>query len=104
MLLPLLLMALLLAVGNIFFWRFDPRQPLWRRILKVIVTLAVTAAVARYFGTVGIIVWFAMVILPIVYIHGIWLPRHGVNGWTAEPRDKYYALRGWPPPDAHRDR
>jgi hypothetical protein len=97
-------MALLLAVGNIVFWRFDPRQPLWRRILKVVVTLAVTAAVSRYLGTVGVMVWFAIVILPIVYIHGIWLPRHGVNGWTAEPRDKYYALRGWPPPDAHGDR
>ena len=23
-----------------------------------------------------------------------WLPRRGVNGWTAEPRDRYYALLG----------
>jgi len=91
-------MALLLAVGNIFFWRFDPRQPFWRRTLKIIVTLAVTAVVTRYFGTIGVIVWFAIVILPIVYIHGIWLPRHGVNGWTAEPRDKYHVLRGRPRP------
>jgi len=104
MFLPLALMALLLVVGNVVFWRFDPRQPLWRRILKVVVTLAITAAVSRYLGTVGVIVWFAIVILPIVYIHGIWLPRHGVNGWTAEPREKYYALRGWPPPDARRHR
>jgi hypothetical protein len=97
-------MALLLAVGNVVFWRFDPRQPLWCRILKVVVTLASTAAVFRYLGTVGVIVWFAIVILPIVYIHGIWLARHGVNGWTAEPREKYYVLRGWPPPDARRHR
>jgi hypothetical protein len=90
--------------GQHFFWRFEPRQPFWRRTLKIIVTLAVTAVVTRYFGTIGLIVWFAIVILPIVYIHGIWLPRHGVNGWTAEPRDKYHALRGWPPPDARRDR
>lgn len=33
--------------------------------------------------------------LPVIYVHGVWLPRHGVNGWTAEPREKYYALRGW---------
>jgi hypothetical protein len=87
MLLPLALMALLLAVGNIVFWRFDPRQALWRRVLKVIVALAVTAIVSRYLGIIGVIAWFAIVILPIVYIHAIWLPRRGVNGWTAEPRD-----------------
>jgi hypothetical protein len=51
------------------------------------VTLAITIAVSRYLGTVGVIVWFAIVILPIVYIHGIWLPRHGVSGWPApDPR------------------
>src|SRR3712207_4643749 len=35
-------------------------------------------------------------------VHAVWLPwRHGINGWTGEPKDKYYALRGWkyPPPD-----
>ena len=104
MLLPLVLMALLLAAGNIVFWRFDPRQPLWRRILKVMVTLAVTAAVSRFLGRAAVLVWFAIVILPIVFIHAVWLPRHGINGWTAEPRDKYYALRGWTRPDARSDR
>jgi hypothetical protein len=83
--LPFVLMAPLLAAGNILFCRFDPRQPLWRRILKIVVTLAVTAAVPRYFGTVGVIVWFAIVILPVVFIHAAWLPGHGVNGWTAGP-------------------
>ena len=28
-------------------------------------------------------------------VHAWWLPRHGINGWTAEPKEKYYALRGW---------
>ena len=27
-------------------------------------------------------------------LHGWWLPRKGVNGWTAEPRDRYYELLG----------
>jgi hypothetical protein len=30
-----------------------------------------------------------------MYIHAVWLPSKGINGWTAEPRDKYYQLRGW---------
>jgi hypothetical protein len=46
-------------------------------------------------GTSHLIVAFAIAALPVIYIHGIWLPRHGVNGWTGEPREKYYALRGW---------
>jgi hypothetical protein len=37
----------------------------------------------------------AIAALPVIYVHGIWLPRHDVNGWTGEPREKYYALRGW---------
>jgi hypothetical protein len=24
-----------------------------------------------------------------------WLPKQGVNGWTGEPKEKYYQLRGW---------
>jgi hypothetical protein len=26
------------------------------------------------------------------WVHLVWLPRHGVNGFTAEPREKYLAL------------
>jgi hypothetical protein len=95
MFLPLALMAVLLAVGNVVFWRFDPRQPLWRRILKVVVTLAITAAVSRYLGTVGAMVWFAIVILPIC-LH----PRHlAAAPWCQrlDCRDHREILR-WPPP------
>lgn len=97
--LALILMAAFLSLGNIVFWKFDPRQPLWRRLLKVVAALAVTAVVSHYFGWTGVLIWFAILLLPLVYIHGIWLPRHGVNGWTAEPREKYHQLRGWPPPE-----
>jgi hypothetical protein len=94
-----MVMAAFLALGNIVFWRFDPRQPLWRRLLKAVVALAVTAAVLHYFGWTGILIWFVILLGPLIYIHAIWLPRHGVNGWTAKPREKYHQLCGWPPPD-----
>ena len=58
---------------------------------------AVTAIVSHYLGRAGVLIGLGIVMLPVIYIHGIWLPRHGVNGWTAEPREKYYALRGWAP-------
>jgi hypothetical protein len=38
----------------------------------------------------------AFLVLPIIYIHGYILPRkYGINGWTGEPKSKYYKFRGW---------
>jgi hypothetical protein len=99
MLLDVTIMAVFLAIGNVAFWHFEPQKPLWRRLLKVFAALAITAIISNYFGKTGVMIWFVIAALPVIYIHGIWLPRHGVNGWTGEPREKYYALRGWPPPD-----
>ena len=89
-------MAVFLLLGNILFGHFEPFAPLWRRVLKVIVTLAITAGISYYFGRKGGVIAFAVVMLPVIYIHGFWLPKNGVNGWTGEPREKYFALRGWP--------
>jgi hypothetical protein len=58
-----------------------------------------TAVISHYFGGTGVIITFGVTVLPMIYIHAIWLPRHGVNGWTGDPREKYYALRGWASPD-----
>jgi hypothetical protein len=99
MLLDVAVTGVFLVFGNVMFRHFEPRMPWWRRIAKVGIILAITAVISRYFGRAGVIVAFGIALLPVIYIHAIWLPRHGVNGWTAEPRAKYYALRGWPPPD-----
>lgn len=32
--------------------------------------------------------------IALIVVHGWWLPRHGVKGWTAEPRARYYELLG----------
>jgi hypothetical protein len=102
MLISLVLMAILLAAGNVAFWHFDPEQPLWRRLIKVVVSLVVTALVWRYYGRLGVSLWFIVILLAFIGVHAIWLPLHGVNGWTGEPRATYHALRGWPPPDPWR--
>jgi hypothetical protein len=101
MLLDLAVVAALLVFGNVKLRHFEPRMPLWRRVLKTLIILAATAVISYYFGRPGVIIAFAIALLPVIYVHGIWLPRHGVNGWTAEPREKYYALRGWPPPEGN---
>ena len=104
MLLDVAAVAVLLLIGNVLFRRFEPHMPLWRRFAKTALALAGTALISYYFGRTGVLIAMGIAVIALVYIHGIWLPRHGVNGWTAEPREKYYALRGWPllpDPDEH---
>ena len=92
-------MAVLLTAGNVMFRHFEPRKSLLRRLLKTIVILIITALISYYFGRIGVMIAFGIAAIPLIYVHAIWLPGHGVNGWTAEPRERYYALRGWPPPE-----
>jgi hypothetical protein len=80
------------AVGSILFGRFEEHKPRPRRVLKVLIVTGVTVALSAGVGRV----WaFALLSVPLVaaaYAHLVWLPRHGINGWTAEPRDKYLEL------------
>ena len=86
--------ATLFAVGNILFGRFVEHQPRWHRLLKLVVALAVLAAVSTTAGRVWAYGVLAIPLLAAVYVHAWWLPRHGVNGWTAEPRERYLELVG----------
>ncbi len=82
----------LFAVGSILFGRFEEHKPRWRRLLKVVIVLALTLTLA---ATVGRVWAYGLLVLPILgaaWVHLRWLPRHGINGWTAEPRDKYLEL------------
>lgn len=98
MLLDMCVAAALLAIGNVKFRHFVPYTPWWRRLLKALLAVAAVGVVSHYFGHAGSAIALGIALLPLMYIHGIWLPRHGVNGWTAEPRDRYHELMGWPPP------
>jgi hypothetical protein len=41
-------------------------------------------------------IFLALFIIPLIYIHGYVLPRKkGINGWTGEPKSKYYEFRKW---------
>lgn len=80
------------AVGGILFGHFEQHKPKGRRVLKVAIVLAVVLALS---ATVGRAWAFAVLALPLLgaaYVHLRWLPRHGVNGWTGEPRDRYLEL------------
>jgi hypothetical protein len=82
------------AVGNILLGHFEEHRPKWRRLLKVALVLSFSLGFS-YLQ----LRWVTGVVLGIIavaaaYIHLVWLPRHGVNGWTGEPKQKYFELIG----------
>lgn len=84
----------LLSVGGICFGRFEDWKPRWRRLLKTgIVTGVFLAALALGGRPVA---WglIAAILCAAAWVHLVWLPRHGINGWTAEPRERYLELVG----------
>ena len=83
------------AFGNIFFGHFEERTPKWRRALKIPVFLGLVLAISSTLGRAWAMGFLAVWIVPVAVIHMWWLPKHGINGWTGEPREKYYKLRGW---------
>lgn len=78
--------------GTILFGRFEQHRPKWKRLLKVVIVLAVIVTLANTIGRVWAYSLLALPLIAAVYVHLVWLPRHGINGWTAEPYDKYLEL------------
>ena len=81
--------------GHIYFGHFEERSPKWRKVLKYIVTLIVILSISVIAGRTYALVLLGLAILPVIYIHGIVLPKKGINGWTGEPKSRYYDFRGW---------
>jgi hypothetical protein len=89
------------AVGNILCGHFEEGASKWRRLLKMALVMAAAVTVSAYLGRTWFWAFLVAMLLPALYIHLWWLPSHGVNGWTAEPKEKYYQLRGWDLPRAN---
>jgi biotin transporter BioY len=83
------------AVGNILFGHFEEGTPKWRRVTKIFVIMGIGVFISRTFGRFWFYVMLAMMTVAVTIIHAWWLPRHGINGLTGEPKDRYYELRGW---------
>jgi hypothetical protein len=82
-------------VGNVYFGHFEERSPRWRKMVKYIVTLGIILTLSIYFGRTVAFIVLAASIIPLIYVHGFVLPKKGINGWTGEPKGRYYDFRGW---------
>jgi O-antigen/teichoic acid export membrane protein len=80
------------AVGGAIFGRFEMHKPAWRRVLKQVLFVGAMIAIADGLGRVWAYGCLGLVLGAVVVIHGWWLPKHGINGLTAEPYDEYLAL------------
>ena len=87
--------SMMFAVGNILFGHFEERTPKWRRILKLFVITGATALISSTVGRLWTAALVGVIIGGAAVVHAWWLPRHGINPWTGEPKDEYDALRGW---------
>lgn len=97
------IVANIFAVGNILFGHFEAGTPKWRRLLKMVLVMGISVAISSYVGRVWFWAFLGGMLLPAVYIHVWWLPSRGINGWTGEPKQRYYELRGWTLPSEKQD-
>ena len=80
------------AFGSVLFGHFEEHKPKLRRLLKIFL-FSLGVALLSMYG----LRWVAFSIIGLfglaaVYVHGFWLPKHGINGLTGEPKDRYYDL------------
>lgn len=80
------------AFGNVLFGRFEEHKHRGRRVLKVALVTAIAVGIATTAGRVWAYALLSVPLCIAAWVHFWWLPKHGINGWTAEPRDKYLQL------------
>jgi len=89
------IVSIFFLLGHISLGHFEERSPKWRKLLKYLVTLAIIISISIFFGRTVALVILGLSLIPVFYVHGVLLPKKGINGWTAEPKAKYYEFRGW---------
>jgi hypothetical protein len=90
------IVSMIYAFGNILMGQFEERTPKFRRVGKYILTLLIICAISVFFGRIYSMTLLAVFIIPLLYVHGYFLPKKkGINGWTGEPKSKYYDFRKW---------
>ena len=88
--------SIIYAIGNITMGHFEERTSRARRVAKYLLTLLVICTLSVVFGRSIAMIVLSLFSIPLFYIHGYYLPKKkGINGWTGEPKSKYYEFRGW---------
>lgn len=90
------IVSIIYTLGNILLGHFEERTPKIRRVGKYLLTLLLICGISAYLGRTLALSILACFIVPVLYVHAYYLPKKkGINGWTGEPKSKYYAFRNW---------
>ncbi len=89
------IISTLTSIGNIVMGHFEEGASKWKRVIKIFIFMGLSILISATAGRVWFFVFLGTMLSIVLGIHLWWLPKHGVNGWTAEPKEKYYELRGW---------
>jgi hypothetical protein len=84
----------LFMTGHLCFGRFVEHQSRGRRAMKSLLGVSLLVVTSAWFGRGWMFAECGAIVAGVAVVHGWWLPRRGVNGWTAEPRARYNALMG----------
>jgi hypothetical protein len=88
--------SIIYALGNILMGQFEEQTPKIRRVGKYVLTLILVCGISVLAGRTFAMIFLTLFIIPLVYVHGYVLPKKkGINGWTGEPKSKYYEFRKW---------
>ncbi len=88
-------MSSFLLTGHIFMGHFEERTPKLTQFIKAISLVGMMVLLSLLFGRVVAFTVLGLMMIPVLYVHAILLPRKGINGWTGEPKSRYYEFRGW---------
>ena len=90
------IVSIIFAVGNMVMGQFEERTPKLRRVAKYLLILTIICTISVLFGRTVSMIVLGSSLLPLLYVHGYYLPKKkGINGWTGEPKSKYYEFRKW---------
>lgn len=90
------IVSIIYALGNILMGHFEERTPKVRRVGKYLITVLIVCLISVYLGRAVAMTLLSVLIIPVLYVHGYYLPKKkGINGWTGEPKSKYYDFRNW---------
>ncbi len=87
--------SIIFSLGHISFGHFEERTPRFRKFLKYLFFVALIISLSVFFGRTTAFTVLGLWFLPVIYVHAVYLPKKGINGWTAEPKAKYYEFRKW---------
>ncbi len=87
--------AVVSVLGFVIFGHFEEGTPKARRLSKWAAYFGATALIGRKAGRPWTFAWIlGWPGLGLIF-HLWWCRQNGIDPLTAEPKDKYYELRGW---------